>query len=376
MSLLYVCAEPQGLDLRIGWAFKSAGIKFDYLTFFDNPILKPMAEFAESVINLDVPMSSTDSGAPSLIRHSSWETRASEKLEEFSKSFPGMKIPAAKYSGYFSCWGITSGYICFLANLSPLIYRSPGSDLNILPFTNHFYYSRAKRTLKHADLTICNSNSLVLRAKDIYHDCRAIRLNFLLDHGRFENFRCQKSASTFTFLVNRKFKPYYRNDLVVRASALLKKKNPSFKVLLFGDGVELESCKKLTADLGVEKQLEFAGNYSYASLLEVLSSADAYVSASGFDGMSLSTLEAMAAELPVILSDIPPNKEIFESHPSGELFKAGDEHSLAEKMEALLEHRGRYAEEASRNKTIAYHYSFQANKTKLVEHINRTIQKK
>jgi glycosyltransferase involved in cell wall biosynthesis len=57
--------------------------------------------------------------------------------------------------------------------------------------------------------------------------------------------------------------------------------------------------------------------------------SDLYVSASRTDGSSISLLEALASGRPVIVSDIPGNREWVEPGIHGWWFKDGDEEDLA-----------------------------------------------
>ena len=59
-------------------------------------------------------------------------------------------------------------------------------------------------------------------------------------------------------------------------------------------------------------------------------SADLYLSASHSDGSSVSLMEALACGRPVLVSDIPGNREWIENSPAGWLFPDGDDAALAE----------------------------------------------
>ncbi|MEL7798440.1 glycosyltransferase family 4 protein [Idiomarina loihiensis] len=77
-------------------------------------------------------------------------------------------------------------------------------------------------------------------------------------------------------------------------------------LVLVGGG-ELESeCKLLAKGLNIH----FTGRVTNVS--DYLAASDCFVSASLAEGMPNAALESMASGLPVILSDIPPHKEIFE----------------------------------------------------------------
>lgn len=63
---------------------------------------------------------------------------------------------------------------------------------------------------------------------------------------------------------------------------------------------------------------------------------DLFVFPSNQEGRSNAVLEAMAAGLPVIASDIPGNRELIEPGRTGVLFPAGDAAALASAIQGLL----------------------------------------
>ncbi len=69
--------------------------------------------------------------------------------------------------------------------------------------------------------------------------------------------------------------------------------------------------------------------------------ADLYISPSHVDGSSVSLMEALACGLPVLVSDIPANKEWVREGYNGWLFPDGDADALASKILATISDRGK-----------------------------------
>jgi len=91
-------------------------------------------------------------------------------------------------------------------------------------------------------------------------------------------------------------------------------------LLLLGDGPEFAGLK---GKYGKLKNVIFTGNVMNVN--EYLQASDVYISSSTSEGLPNGVLEAMAAGLPVILSDITQHQEIFEADNSiGYLYKLGD----------------------------------------------------
>ena len=80
-----------------------------------------------------------------------------------------------------------------------------------------------------------------------------------------------------------------------------------------GDGVERASLHALRDALGLRDRVDFPGSMPPAALFE---GADLLLAPSRAEGMPLVPLEALEARVPVLASDIPPHRELFESAPS------------------------------------------------------------
>lgn len=110
------------------------------------------------------------------------------------------------------------------------------------------------------------------------------------------------------------FIPRKHIDIIIEA--FLKLKSHDTILVLLGEGVLFNELKKKYA---LNKNIMFKGLVS--NITKWLSAADIFVSASDSEGLPNAVIEAIACNLPVILSDIPQHKEILEELPNcGEVF--------------------------------------------------------
>ena len=121
--------------------------------------------------------------------------------------------------------------------------------------------------------------------------------------------------------------------LLLRAMARLPPAPPC-KLLLIGDGPERPALTQLAAQLGLADRVEFSGHRD--DVAQLLPDLDIFVLTSLSEGMSNTVLEAMAAGLPVLASDVGGNRELIESERTGVLFQSGDEGALAAQLARLL----------------------------------------
>jgi glycosyltransferase involved in cell wall biosynthesis len=94
--------------------------------------------------------------------------------------------------------------------------------------------------------------------------------------------------------------------------------------------------KQLIVDLGIEKNLHLLGYILKEEQQEIMLRSKALIQPTLFEGGpgGGSVYEALALGVPVLMSDIPVNKEI--DNPLAHFFIAGNENSLAAKMLELL----------------------------------------
>jgi len=109
-----------------------------------------------------------------------------------------------------------------------------------------------------------------------------------------------------------------------------------YKLVIAGDADhETEYSRNLKQMAGEDDQIIMTGYITGEPLNQVYSHARLFVLPSYHEGLPLALLEAMSYGLPVLVSDIPANKEV--ELPAERYFRCGDVDDLKEKMEVLLE---------------------------------------
>lgn len=93
-------------------------------------------------------------------------------------------------------------------------------------------------------------------------------------------------------------------------SAFQKSADRNSRLVYIGDGPLRYSLVAESRLTFTEKQIEFTGLIPREKVFEHLQNTDLFVSSSRGEGLPVAVLEAMACCCPVILSDIPPHREI------------------------------------------------------------------
>ena len=131
--------------------------------------------------------------------------------------------------------------------------------------------------------------------------------------------------------------PLKRIDKLIKFMSELCTPDQEIKLYIAGDGPELDNLKDLVKRLKIEDTVEFLGHLE--DLSELYSVFDVFCLPSEIEGMSNSVLEAMACELPIIATDILPNRELIDEGKGGYLISFKDNQEFQERIEKLLDKR-------------------------------------
>jgi glycosyltransferase involved in cell wall biosynthesis len=109
-----------------------------------------------------------------------------------------------------------------------------------------------------------------------------------------------------------------------------------FTMVLAGDGPLLEQTREQVKDLGLEDQVIFVGFRK--DMKNLYKGSDIYINSSQHEALSFLIVEAMAAGLPVIVTDMGGNRDIVPPDADcGALVVYDDPESMAQAMKKMLE---------------------------------------
>ena len=114
---------------------------------------------------------------------------------------------------------------------------------------------------------------------------------------------------------------------LIRAFALFRRSVPDAILVLVGDGPERGLLERVAAQEGVADTVRFMGSRDDAR--RILGAFDQYVNCSVTEGTSLTIMEAMAASLPVVATNVGGTPEIVLDGSTGVLVPRQDPQALA-----------------------------------------------
>lgn len=104
---------------------------------------------------------------------------------------------------------------------------------------------------------------------------------------------------------------------------------------LLGDGPKLKDLEILAQQLNIRQKIEFAGLVD--DVAHALANADIFALISRWEGFPRSTLEAMRASLPVVVSDVGGAKEAVIEGATGHVVPRQDSDSVRAALQTLIE---------------------------------------
>jgi len=247
--------------------------------------------------------------------------------------------------------------VAALSGFHPLVSMSWGSDLLLKATRSPWKREATQCTLAHSDILIADCQTVADAAAGLgFPVNRIVQFPWGVDLDLFSpesgvqaGKKIRQSIgweNEFVIFCNRAWSSLYGVDVLAHAFVRAFQENDNLRLLLVGDGPQAGEIHRILSP--VKEVVRFPGWIEPSSLPDFYHASDLFVSPSHSDGTSISLLEAMACGKPVLVSDIPSNREWVTPKYTGNLFADGSVSELKEKLlsmasEPRLEEYGRQA---------------------------------
>lgn len=233
------------------------------------------------------------------------------------------------------------GYVAALSNFHPWLLTSWGSDILYQADQEPEWKQATQRALSKADGLFVDCDAVRSQAKqwaDI-PDERIVQFPWGIKRGSFSPQGDWPSKDEFApepgtcvILSTRSWEPVYGIDILLEAFRRALRVDASLRLLLLGGGSEASRVGDFIDANGLRDAIRIPGHVSRGDAPKWFRAADVYVSCARSDGTSVSLLEAMATGLPVVVTDIPSNREWVTEDHNGWLASANSAEDFADKL--------------------------------------------
>jgi N-acetyl-alpha-D-glucosaminyl L-malate synthase BshA len=247
---------------------------------------------------------------------------------------------------------------------TPIVTTLHGTDITLVG-SHPFYKSAVTFSINASDVVTSVSESLkkdTLRLFNITNEINVIP-NFI-DVEKYENSKldeCQRHllASTSERIITHvsNFRKVKRIDDVIQVFYRIQK-NIASKLVMVGDGPELEPAEQLVRKLGIEENVIFLGKSNEVD--KILCFSDLFLLPSETESFGLAALEAMASGVPVISSNTGGIPEVNIEGVSGYLADVGDVEKMAFKAIEILQDESVLGNFKNNAKKVAKQFDIEA----------------
>jgi len=145
---------------------------------------------------------------------------------------------------------------------------------------------------------------------------------------------------------------------LVRALKAASQHAPGLRLFIVGDGPNEPAIRQLAEQLQISHAVQLLG--ARHDVGDWLSRADLFVLSSLSEGVPISLLEAMAAGLPCVVSDVGGMREIVEMGDAGTVVSPGDVQGLADAIGSYAANRSMLRQQgANARSAYATHFTLQ-----------------
>ena len=229
-----------------------------------------------------------------------------------------------------------SGYGCLarLAGYSPLIISVYGAEIFDFPRKSIWHKKALSWILSGADEVLSTSEVMADQVTKLYPNMlRPIVTPFGVDTTAFCNVGLAEGDSSKYFHIGivKKLERKYGIDILISATKFFVDQiNTDIHVSIIGEGSELSNLKAQVESLGLSRQVDFKGVVQNNKVPGLLRTFDVFVVPSRYDSESfgVAAVEAMACEVPVVVSNVGGLPEVVIDKSTGIVVPKEDPHAL------------------------------------------------
>lgn len=370
MRVLYFSESYTGHDRRFLTRIANSNYEIFYLNLVNDEIEETILKKKIQEIKLDQP----------LIKPFTLDDLLNVE-EEVKKHFYNIS-PDLVHTGPIQ----TCGYLTARTGFHPFLLMSWGYDLLLTPESSIINKKITIFTLDKSDYLLCDSQAVFNKANEFSLFVPEKTL-FLPWGVELEEFQPEKEdvmqltgeawCNNLVLISTRKWEAVYGIDVLLKAFYLSYSEDKNLRLILLSCGDLEPFVKSFIRDNDLTNVISTPGEIPRNQLSKYYRVSDVYLSCAYIDGTSVSLLEAMATGLPVIVTDMPSNREWVKHGYNGWLCTPGDETSFKNSIFEAISTENSYKNEMGRrSRDVVENYAnWYKNSSKLLDFYKKIIVK-
>ncbi len=232
-----------------------------------------------------------------------------------------------------------------LVGFSPYLISVYGTDIYDFPYKGKMNMFIIKKNLYAADSIASTSNAMAYQiSRVIKYPASDINITpFGVNIKKFLKKNIKKNKNDIIIGTIKKLSPKYGIKYgILAVNHLIKnvlrssEKELSIKYFIYGEGEERKELEMLVEKLSLQNIVEFKGRISNDLVPKALNEFDIFLGTSISESFGVAIVEAMACEVPVIVTDADGFKEIVDNGKYGIMVPRKDYKKMAEEIYSLI----------------------------------------
>jgi glycosyltransferase involved in cell wall biosynthesis len=243
-------------------------------------------------------------------------------------------------------FGIPDGPLGWLLKRTlnvPYIISLRGADVpsdEVKRFSKHYRVLRPliRFLWRDADALVAVSNGLRSHAEQLTPDVPVQVISNAMDLSQFTPPRHREAQGPVRLLYVGRFTVAKNVETLIEAiDVLTGREVGDFELDLVGEGVQRPALERLVAERGLTRRVHFSDWVPRDHIFDRYRRADIFATATTWEGMPNTVLEAMACGLPIVGTQAPGLQELVQESVNGYLVPMKDAVALADALALLID---------------------------------------
>ncbi|WP_207063730.1 glycosyltransferase [Motiliproteus sp. SC1-56] len=273
---------------------------------------------------------------------------------------------------YASGYGTTARLLGF----SPCLLSVWGSDVYDFPQKSVVHRFWLRSNLRSAQAIASTSHSMAKETAKTYKSGNVFITPFGIDETVFYPVATQCDRRVVTIGTVKTLSYKYGVDDLIKAFSITASKYPDglLRLVMAGDGPDVQKLKDLALTLGVSSLVDFRGYVSHSEVPAVLNELDIYVALSRFESFGVAILEASACGLPVVVSDADGPAEVTWDGVTGIVVGKNSPEQASAALCRLIDNPSERVEMGRAGREhVLKHYTWSASVDTMLDAYKKTI---